>query len=97
MKCSASRLLQSGVIKKLNLHASNMRMAEAVMFDGDVLQHPTTPVMKETNMKKKATMNKAIIDRPISAMESEIERKVRVLSFDIAIKFMVYQANCCCT
>ena len=27
-------------------HAANMSTAEAVMFDGDVLQHPTIPVVK---------------------------------------------------
>jgi len=37
------------------------------MLDGDVLQQPTMPVMKETNMKKKETMKKAIIARPKSA------------------------------
>ena len=36
------------------------------MLDGEVLQQPTTPVVKETNMKKKATMNRAIIARAIS-------------------------------
>jgi len=36
------------------------------MLEGLVLQHPTIPVMKETNMKKKATMKKAIIARPKS-------------------------------
>ncbi len=43
-----------------------MRVAEAVRFEGEVLQHPTTPVVKETNMKKKATMKRAIMERPIS-------------------------------
>ncbi len=46
-----------------------MRTAEAVIFDGDVLQHPTTPVIKLTNMKKKATMKSAIIERPMSAIK----------------------------
>lgn len=41
------------------------------MLDGDVLQQPTTPVMKETNMKKKVTMKRAIMDLPISATERE--------------------------
>lgn len=43
-----------------------MRMADEVMFEGDVLQQPTIPVVNETNMKKKATMKRAIIARPIS-------------------------------
>lgn len=36
------------------------------MLDGEVLQHPTMPVVKATNMKKNATMKRAIIARPIS-------------------------------
>ena len=36
------------------------------MFDGDVRQQPTNPVMKATNMKKKLTMKNAIIARPKS-------------------------------
>ena len=43
-----------------------MSVADAVRFEGEVLQHPTTPVVKDTNMKKNATMNKAIMERPIS-------------------------------
>ena len=43
-------------------------MADDVMLEGDVLQQPTMPVVKETNMKKKATMKSAIIARPISGM-----------------------------
>ena len=35
-------------------------------LDGDVLQHPTIPVVKDTNMKKKATMKSAIMERPMS-------------------------------
>ena len=44
-----------------------MRMAEAVMLDGDVFQHPRMPAVKETNMKKNPTMNRAIMARIISA------------------------------
>ena len=43
-----------------------MRIPEDVMLDGEVLQQPTMPVVKETNMKKKDTMNSAIIPRPMS-------------------------------
>ena len=53
------------------LHAKNINNADAKMFDGDVLQQPTTPVMKETNMKKNATMKRAIMERPISATMKE--------------------------
>ncbi len=48
-----------------------MRIAEDVMFDGDVLQQPTIPVVKETNMKKKATMKSAIMARPMSEKEKK--------------------------
>ena len=44
-----------------------MRVAEAVRLEGEVLQQPTMPVVKETNMKKNATMKRAIIERPMSA------------------------------
>lgn len=37
------------------------------MLEGDVRQQPTTPVVKDTNMKKKATMNRAIIALDMSA------------------------------
>ena len=36
------------------------------MLDGDVLQQPTIPVVNDTNMKKNATMKRAIIARDIS-------------------------------
>ena len=49
-----------------NLHAISIKMAEPLMFDGEVLQHPTTPVMNETNIKKKAVIKSAIIARPMS-------------------------------
>lgn len=44
----------------------SIKTPEAVIFDGEVLQHPTTPVMNETNMKKNEQINKAIIDLPMS-------------------------------
>jgi hypothetical protein len=49
-----------------------MRVAEAVRLEGEVLQQPTMPVVKETNMKKKATMKRAIIERPMSEKEKKI-------------------------
>ena len=51
-----------------------MRIAEAVMLDGDVFQHPRIPAVKDTNMKKNPTMNKAIIARIISANKISLER-----------------------
>ena len=52
------------------LHAINMRMAEAVMFEGDVFQQPRIPAVKETNMKKNPTMNRAIMARIISTKKN---------------------------
>ncbi len=49
-----------------------MSVAEAVKLEGEVLQQPTMPVVKETNMKKKATMKRAIIERPMSEKEKKI-------------------------
>ena len=49
-----------------HLQAINISIADPLMFEGDVLQQPTTPVMKETNMKKKAVIKSAIIARPMS-------------------------------
>ena len=51
---------------KKNLQAISIKMADPLILEGDVLQHPTTPVINETNMKKKAVMKSAIIARPIS-------------------------------
>ena len=48
------------------VHANSIKIADACILDGDVLQHPTIPVVNETNMKKKATMKSAIIARDIS-------------------------------
>lgn len=44
-----------------------MTIAVAVIFPGDLLQHPATPVQKATKTAKKDKMKRAIIDRPISA------------------------------
>ena len=48
-------------------------MADPLILEGDVLQHPTTPVINETNMKKKAVMKSAIIARPISEKNKTME------------------------
>jgi len=40
----------------------------AVMFPGDLLQQPTTPVQKAENIARKPTMNSAITDLPISVI-----------------------------
>ena len=49
----------------------SMRMAEAVMFDGEVSQQPRMPAVKETNMKKKPTMKRAIMARIMSVKGGE--------------------------
>lgn len=64
------------------LHARSIRIAEDVMFDGEVLQHPTTPVVKETNMKKKATMKRAIMERPMSEKGKRCQVNLIVLGTD---------------
>jgi len=46
------------------------------MLEGEVLQQPTIPVVKETNMMKKATMNKAIMARPMSEIKKIIEMQL---------------------
>ena len=50
-----------------------MRMADEVMLEGEVRQQPTMPQVKDTNMKKKATMNRAIMARPMSEKERKIQ------------------------
>ena len=62
------------------IHAKSIKTADACIFDGDVLQHPTIPVVNETNMKKKATMKSAIIARDISEMEKK-KYIVRITEF----------------
>ena len=49
-----------------NLQAISIRIAEAVMLDGEVFQQPRMPAVKETNMKKNPTMNRAIMARIMS-------------------------------
>lgn len=43
-----------------------MRIAVAVIFPGDLLQHPATPVQKATNITINETIKRAIAERPIS-------------------------------
>ena len=52
-----------------NLQAISIRMAEAVMLDGEVFQQPRMPAVKETNMKKNPTMNRAIMARIMSSKQ----------------------------
>ena len=54
-----------------NKQAINMRIAEAVMLDGEVFQQPRTPAVKETNMKKKPTMKRATMARLMSRIISK--------------------------
>ena len=60
------------------VHAKSIKTADACILDGDVLQHPTIPVVNETNMKKKATIKSAIIARDIS----EIKKILGLLYFE---------------
>ena len=48
--------------------AISIRMAEAVMLEGEVFQQPLMPAVKETNMKKNPTMKRAIMARIISGV-----------------------------
>lgn len=43
-----------------------MRMAVPVMFPGDLLQQPVTPMQKAAKTEMKEIMNRAIMDRPMS-------------------------------
>ena len=60
------------MFEKIYLQATSMRIPEDVMLEGEVLQQPTMPVVKETNMKKKDTMKRAIIPRPMSGKKERI-------------------------
>lgn len=51
------------------LHARSMRMAVLVMLPAPRRQQPTTPVQKATKSKKKDTMKRAIMARPISKQQ----------------------------
>lgn len=70
----------------------SIKTPEAVMFEGDVLQQPTIPVINETNMKKNEQMNKAIIDRPIS----KIRNIVRIPFKDIWDCYLIGQNPIAC-
>lgn len=54
------------------LQATNMRIAVPVIFPGDLLQHPVTPVQKAAKTEMKEIMKRAIIERPISGKKCEI-------------------------
>ena len=58
------------------LHASNMRMAVLVMLPAPRRQQPTTPVQKATKSKKKDTMKRAIMARPISVMMQQHDARI---------------------
>lgn len=48
--------------------ANSTKIAVAVMFPGDLLQHPATPVQNAMNITKKLTINNAIVDLPMSIL-----------------------------
>lgn len=60
-------------------HVSNISIAVAVMLLGDLLQQPVTPVQNAAKTDKKAMMNSAIIDLPISVKNIRV-RKIMVVS-----------------
>ena len=60
------------------------------MLEGEVFQQPRTPAVKETNMKKKPTMKRAIMARFISA-------KVKCKkSLDVIKEFFNFQLTDSC-
>ena len=63
---------QSPIPPAWNKQAISIRMAEAVMLEGDVFQQPRMPAVKETNMKKNPTMKRAIIARIISGEKRKL-------------------------
>ena len=60
-----------GLVRRRYLQARSMRMAVLVMLPAPRRQQPTTPVQKATKSKKKDTMKRAIMARPISAYKPE--------------------------
>ena len=81
-----------------NLHAISIKMAEPLMFDGEVLQHPTTPVMNETNIKKKAVIKSAIIARPMSEKQQNYRLSQKTLqshTFDLHSTFYAKKIALC--
>ena len=52
--------------RRRHLQARSIKMAVLVMFPAPRRQQPTTPVQKATKSKKKETMKRAIMARPIS-------------------------------
>lgn len=60
--------------------ANNIRIAVAVMFPGDLLQQPTTPVQNAENIARKPTMNRAITDLPISVTYENEENTIALLA-----------------
>merc|ERR1712218_9740 len=63
LRSQCSTPCQSPIPPAEKRQAMSIKMAEAVMFEGDVFQHPRTPAVKETNMKKKPTMKRATMAR----------------------------------
>ena len=62
------------------------------MLDGDVLQQPTIPVVNDTNMKKNATMKRAIIARDISKRKTYFDTSLKTnrTPNDITITICLY-------
>ena len=71
-----------------NLQAMSIRMADAVMLDGEVFQQPRMPAVKETNMKKNPTMNRAIMAR-IMSKEKHYSIFLERLNKDVHLRTLV--------
>ena len=74
------------------VHAKSIKTADACILDGDVLQHPTIPVVNETNMKKKATIKSAIIARDISEMKKK-QKILGLLYFEPLWMIIITRSN----
>lgn len=53
-------------METMNLHANSISIAVAVIFPGDRLQHPVTPVQNAAKTAKNEMIKSATIDLPIS-------------------------------
>lgn len=62
--------LPSVITVTFYLHASNIKMAVAVIFPGDLFQQPVIPVQKAAKTAIKDIINNAMRERPISGSKT---------------------------
>lgn len=67
------RIRIQSIMDDNDLQARSIKMAVLVMLPAPRRQQPTTPVQKATKSKKKDTMKRAIMARPISFEEKQKE------------------------